>query len=131
VERLRAGAAEQGRPRILEGCIPITSIDEDRALALRKVNVQGLLSSAQKQKFWVRPASGSFSKPEDLEGSLIAGNPQDVVTEVQKYLEVGIDHLVFDLRFRFDDWNRGIELLGKEVIPQLRKLQGEPVSAAP
>ncbi|MGH9356412.1 MAG: LLM class flavin-dependent oxidoreductase, partial [Terriglobia bacterium] len=30
VEKLRADAAAQGKPRILEGCIPITSIDEDR-----------------------------------------------------------------------------------------------------
>lgn len=129
VEKLRAGA--QGKPRILEGCIPITSIDEDRATALRKVNVQGLLASAQKQKFWVTPASGSFSKAEDLEGSLIAGSPQDVVNEVRKYLEVGIDHLVFDLRFRFDDWYRSIELLGKEVLPPLRKLQSHPGSSTP
>ncbi len=131
VDKLRADAAAQGKPRILEGCIPITSIDEDRSSALRKVNVQGLLSSAQKQKFWVTPASGSFSKAEDLEGSLIAGSPQDVVNEVRKYLEVGIDHLVFDLRFRFDDWHRSVELLGKEVLPALRKLQGHSGSSTP
>ncbi|MGH9356411.1 MAG: hypothetical protein ACRD10_09805 [Terriglobia bacterium] len=89
-----------------------------------------MLSSAQKQKFWVTPASGSFSKAEDLEGSLIAGSPQDVVNEVRKYLEVGIDHLVFDLRFRFDDWGRSVELLGKEVLPQLRKLQDHSGSSA-
>ncbi len=122
VEKLRSEAAARGRPRLLEGCIPITSIAQDRETALRKVNVQGLLSGANKQKFWVKPASGSFSKAEDLEGSLIAGSPDDVIREVEKYLEVGIDHLVFDLRFRFDEWDRSIELLGKEVLPRLRKL---------
>jgi alkanesulfonate monooxygenase SsuD/methylene tetrahydromethanopterin reductase-like flavin-dependent oxidoreductase (luciferase family) len=123
VEKLRAGAAAQGRPRLHEGCIPITSIDVDRETALRKVNVQGLLANASKQKFWVKPASGSFSKWEDLEGSFIVGSPDDVVNEVKKYLEVGIDHIVFDLRFRYDEWERSIDLLGKEVLPRVRKLR--------
>jgi alkanesulfonate monooxygenase SsuD/methylene tetrahydromethanopterin reductase-like flavin-dependent oxidoreductase (luciferase family) len=86
------------------------------------VNVQGLLANANKQKFWVKPASGSFSKWEDLEGSFIVGSPDDVVNEVKKYLEVGIDHIVFDLRFRYDEWERSIDLLGKEVLPRVRKL---------
>jgi hypothetical protein len=41
---------------------------------------------------------------------------------VKKYLEVGIDHIVFDLRFRYDEWERSIDLLGKEVLPRVRKL---------
>jgi len=45
------------------------------------------------------------------------------VKEVQKFLEIGIDHIVFDLRFRFDEWDRSIELLGTEVVPRLRKIQ--------
>ncbi len=122
VEKLRSDAAAQGRPRLHEGCIPITTIDDDRKTALQKVNLDGLLANANKQKFWVKPASGSFTKAEDLEGSFIAGSPDDVVHEVEKYLEIGIDHIVFDLRFRFDDWGRSIELLGTEVLPRLRKL---------
>ena len=122
VEKLRAGAAAQGRPRLHEGCIPITSIDDDRETALKKVNIAGLLGNANKQKFWVKPPSGSFEKAEDLEGSFIAGSPDDVVREVGKYLEVGIDHIVFDLRFRYTEWERSIELLGKEVLPRVRKL---------
>lgn len=123
VEKLRREAEARGRPRVLEGCIPITSIDVHRETALRKVNVTGLLNNANKQKFWVKPASGEFTKPEDLEGSFLFGSPDDLVNEVQKYLEVGIDHLVFDFRFRFDEWDRSIELLGREVLPRLRKLQ--------
>ncbi len=122
VERLRSEAQANGKPRLTEGCIPITSIDVDRETALRKVNVQGLLDNANKQKFWVKPDSGSFTKWQDLEGSFIAGGPDDIVREVEKYLEVGIDHLVFDFRFRYDEWDYSIELLGKEVLPRLRKL---------
>lgn len=122
VEKLRAGAVEMGKPRLLEGCIPIVSIDVDREAALRKVNVAGLIKNANEQKFWVKPESGSFTKWEDLDGSFMVGTPDDIVRDVQKYLEVGIDHIVFDLRFRFDEWDRCMDLLGKEVLPKLRKL---------
>jgi alkanesulfonate monooxygenase SsuD/methylene tetrahydromethanopterin reductase-like flavin-dependent oxidoreductase (luciferase family) len=121
VEKLRTDAAAMGKPRFLEGCIPITSIDVDRETALRKVNVQGLLKNANEQKFWVKPESGSFTTWQDLEGSFMVGSPDDVVRDVEKYLEVGIDHIVFDLRFRFDEWDRCMDLLGKEVLPKLRK----------
>jgi alkanesulfonate monooxygenase SsuD/methylene tetrahydromethanopterin reductase-like flavin-dependent oxidoreductase (luciferase family) len=121
VEKLRADATAMGRRRLFEGCIPITSIDVDRESALRKVNVQGLLRNANEQKFWVKPESGSFETWEDLEGSFMVGSPDDVVKDVEKYLEVGIDHIVFDLRFRFDEWDQCMNLIGKEVLPELRK----------
>jgi alkanesulfonate monooxygenase SsuD/methylene tetrahydromethanopterin reductase-like flavin-dependent oxidoreductase (luciferase family) len=122
VAKLRADAPAMGRPRLLEGCIPITSIDTSRKAALDKVNVAGLIKNANEQKFWVKPESGSFTKWEDLEGSFMVGTPDDIVNDVHKYLEIGIDHIVFDLRFRFDEWDYCIELLGKEVLPRLRKL---------
>lgn len=125
VEKLRNDAAAMGRPRLLEGCIPITSIDVDRETALRKVSLKGLLDNANHQKFWVKPESGSFQTWQDLEGSYMVGSPDDIVKEVEKYLEVGIDHIVFDLRFRFDEWDLSMDLLGKEVLPRLRKLSGD------
>jgi alkanesulfonate monooxygenase SsuD/methylene tetrahydromethanopterin reductase-like flavin-dependent oxidoreductase (luciferase family) len=121
VEKLRTDAPAMGKPRLTEGCIPITSIDVDRDTALRKVNVQGLLKNANEQKFWVKPASGSFQTWQDLAGSFMVGSPDDIVKDVEKYLEVGIDHIVFDLRFRFDEWELCMDLLGKEVLPKLRK----------
>jgi alkanesulfonate monooxygenase SsuD/methylene tetrahydromethanopterin reductase-like flavin-dependent oxidoreductase (luciferase family) len=110
-----------GRPRLTEGCIPITSIDDSKEAALRKVSVEGLLKNANEQKFWVKPESGAFKTWQDLEGSFMVGTPDDIVKEVEKYLEVGIDHIVFDLRFRFDEWDLCVDLLGKEVLPRLRK----------
>lgn len=121
VEKLRTEAAAMGRPRLFEGCIPITSIDVDRETALRKVSVEGLLKNANQQKFWVKPQSGSFQTWQDLEGSFMVGSPDDVVRDVEKYLEIGIDHIVFDLRFRFDEWDQCMTLLGKEVLPKVRK----------
>ncbi len=121
VDKLRTEAAALGRPRLLEGCIPITSIDVDRKSALRKVNVEGLLKNANEQKFWVKPPSGSFKTWEDLEGSFMVGSPDDIVRDVERYQEIGVDHIVFDLRFRFDEWEHCVDLLGKEVLPKLRK----------
>ncbi len=121
VEKLRADAIAMGRARLFEGCIPITSIDVDRETALRKVNVQGLLKNANEQKFWVKPESGSFKTWQDLEGSFMVGSPNDIVKDVEKYLEIGIDHIVFDLRFRFDEWDQCMNLIGKEVLPKLHK----------
>lgn len=121
VEKLRSEALASGKPRLIEGCIPITSIDVDLETALRKVDVKGLLDNANKQKFWVKPGSGSFANWQDLEGSFIVGGPDEVVKEVEKYLEVGIDHLIFDLRFRYDEWIYCLEMLGQKVLPRLRK----------
>jgi len=120
VQKLRADAQEMGRARVLEGCIPIVSLDEDRDTALSRVNLAGLLDNANKQKFWVKPPSGTFTDWQELEGSFMAGTPDDIVAEVQKYREAGIDLIVFDFRFRFDEWEKEIDLLGKEVLPRLR-----------
>lgn len=93
----------------------------DLKTALEKVDVEGLLKNANEQKYWVKPESGSFKTWQDLEGSFLVGGPDDIIRDVERYLEIGIDHIVFDLRFRFDEWDRSMELLGKEVLPKLRK----------
>ena len=60
------------------------------------------------------PASHAY-----LEGSLIAGTVDDVVEECERFAAIGTDHLVFDLRFRFDDYYDQMELLG-EAIAKIR-----------
>ncbi|MCU1489483.1 MAG: luciferase [Acidimicrobiaceae bacterium] len=102
------------------GVIPPTSIEETREKALEDVNVPGLLAWANKAKFSVKPPSGTFETVEDLEGQLIVGSPDDAVAECKKFEEAGVDHLVFDFRFKFERWFDQIELLGNEVLPKLR-----------
>jgi ABC-type Fe3+-hydroxamate transport system substrate-binding protein len=84
------------------------------------VNIPGLLAWANKAKFAVKPPSGRFETVEDLSGQLIAGSPADAVEEIRKFADLGIEHLVFDFRFKFDRWFEQIELLGTEVLPRLR-----------
>jgi alkanesulfonate monooxygenase SsuD/methylene tetrahydromethanopterin reductase-like flavin-dependent oxidoreductase (luciferase family) len=101
--------------------IPPTSIAKTHDEAFDGLNIDGLLAWANARgKWWVKPESGIFETAEDLKGSLIAGTPDDVVAEVHEFAEAGVEHLVFDLRLRYDRWFDGIELLGTQVLPQLR-----------
>jgi alkanesulfonate monooxygenase SsuD/methylene tetrahydromethanopterin reductase-like flavin-dependent oxidoreductase (luciferase family) len=126
VDALRAQSEEAGRPMPTPAVIPPTSVEATREEALREVNVDGLLAWANNAKYWVKPESGRFETWEDLEGTLIAGSPDDVVESCLKFEEAGCEHLVFDFRFKFDRFFEQIELLGQEVLPRLRKAR-EPV----
>ncbi|MBI3457583.1 MAG: LLM class flavin-dependent oxidoreductase [Candidatus Rokubacteria bacterium] len=116
IEKLSAAA---GRVRPGIGVIPPTSVGETRSEALAHVNLPGLLAWANKTRFAVRPPSGRFETVADLEGQLVAGSPDEVVAECQKFEALGVDQLVFDLRFRFDSWFEQVEMLGTEVLPRL------------
>jgi alkanesulfonate monooxygenase SsuD/methylene tetrahydromethanopterin reductase-like flavin-dependent oxidoreductase (luciferase family) len=120
VDSIERMAAENGRDRPTIAVIPPTSVDEDRERAIADVNVDGLLDWANKAKYWVKPPSGRFETWEDLEGILIGGSPEDVIAACQKFEAAGNDHLVFDFRFKFDQWFEQIELLGTQVLPVLR-----------
>jgi alkanesulfonate monooxygenase SsuD/methylene tetrahydromethanopterin reductase-like flavin-dependent oxidoreductase (luciferase family) len=121
VDKMRELSRESGRPMPTAAVIPPTSVEATREEALRDVNVDGLLAWANKAKYWVKPPSGRFETWEDLEGTLIAGSPDDVVEECLKFEAAGCEHLVFDFRFKFDRFFEQIELLGSEVLPRLRK----------
>ena len=112
---------KNGREMLPTGAIPITTVAGDREASLSGVNVPGLINEGNRAKpWWVKPPSGNFSKIEDIEGLLLWGTPDDVAAVTRKYEEAGLDHIVYDLRFRFEDWDEQIDLLGREVLPQLR-----------
>jgi alkanesulfonate monooxygenase SsuD/methylene tetrahydromethanopterin reductase-like flavin-dependent oxidoreductase (luciferase family) len=103
----------------MTGALPVTSIGATTAEGLDRVNVPGLLTNANKQRFWVRPESGEFTRAEDLEGSILAGTPDDIVRDIDRYQEIGCDLLIFDLRMRFDDWIDQMTILAEEVLPRV------------
>lgn len=111
---------QNGRPMPTVGVIPPTSVEDTREEALKHVNVPGLLAWANKAKFAVKPPSGTFETVEDLEGQLIVGDPDQVVQEIKKFQQTGVEHVVFDFRFKFDRFFEQIELLGTEVLPKVR-----------
>jgi probable F420-dependent oxidoreductase len=129
VARMRRLAGEAGKPVPTAAAIPITSPGRTREEALSKVNWQGMLKSAVKTD-WVKPESGLWEHPDDLEGALIAGPRDHIIEETNKYIREGLTHLVYDLRFRFDDWYDNIQFLGEEVLPELRRAQA-PAATAP
>lgn len=120
IQTIEELSAEQDKKRPTIAVIPPTSIEASREEALKHVNIPGLLAWANKAKFTVKPPSGSFETVEDLEGQLIAGNPDEAVEECKKFEAAGVEHLVFDFRFKFDKWFEQIELLGTEVLPRLK-----------
>lgn len=120
VEMMRDLSSQQGKPMPTVAVIPPTSIEASREEALVDVNIPGLLDWANKAKFSVKPPRGKFETWEDLEGQLLAGDPDDVVAECRKFEQAGNDHLVFDFRFKFHQWYEQLELLGKEVLPKLQ-----------
>ncbi|HEY1971904.1 MAG TPA: LLM class flavin-dependent oxidoreductase, partial [Pseudonocardia sp.] len=120
VQSMRELSTEVGKPMPTVAVIPPTSVERTRDEALQHVNIPGLLAWANKAKYAVKPPSGRFETVEDLSGQLIVGTPDDAIRELHRFAEVGTEHLVFDLRFKFDRWFDQIELLGKEVISRFR-----------
>lgn len=121
VAQMRKIVDENGRELPTVGVVPPTTIAQSEEEAWAGTSVEGLLKWANDRgKWWVKPESGRFETVEDIEGSLIAGTPDQVIEQTKRFEEVGVEHLVFDTRLSFDRWFDNIELLGKEVIPNLR-----------
>lgn len=121
VETMRTLSAEAGRAVPTVAVIPPTSVERTREEALQHVNIPGLLAWANKAKYAVKPPSGRFETVEDLSGQLIVGTPDDAVAEIERFAAAGVEHIVFDFRFKFDRWFDQIELLGAEVITKVAK----------
>jgi alkanesulfonate monooxygenase SsuD/methylene tetrahydromethanopterin reductase-like flavin-dependent oxidoreductase (luciferase family) len=115
---LRARFADRRADPIV-GMIPLTSVASSTEEALAGVDLPALLEAANRQRFWVRPPSGRFETADDLAGSLLAGSPEEVAGQVRAVTDLGLDLLVFDLRFRFRDWEDQLRLLGEGVLPLL------------
>ena len=110
---------EQGKKQIWTGAVPVTSIDDSFQAACNRMNVPGLIDNANHAKWWVKPEGGKFTTMEELDGSILAGNPDDIIRGVQRYQEIGCDLLIFDFRMRFPDWIEQIKILASEVLPKV------------
>lgn len=121
VAKMQELVAENGRPMPTVGVVPPTTIATTEEEAWAGTSVDGLLKWANERgKWWVKPESGVFETAADIEGSLIAGTPDQVIEQTAKFETVGVEHLVFDLRLSFERWHESIALLGKEVLPALK-----------
>jgi alkanesulfonate monooxygenase SsuD/methylene tetrahydromethanopterin reductase-like flavin-dependent oxidoreductase (luciferase family) len=109
---LRAGAADAGRSMAV-GIVPLLSPGRDRSDALDRVDLGGLLAEARGKPGWDVP----FESSEDLRGALIAGNVDDIVTDLRAFEERGVDELVLDLRQRMDVFEETLAVLARDVLP--------------
>lgn len=57
---------------------------------------------------------------EDLKGYLIWGNGRDLCRFVERFVKLGVTHIVFDMRSSFDRFLENVRILGKDVIPEFR-----------
>lgn len=111
------GLAEEAGKDVSVGVIPVFSVHEDRDKARSVVDVPTLASSSAGSKHWVTPASGEFQTVEDLEGLVVAGNPDDCIKELEKFRQRDIDYVVIDLRLDFNRYIEQLELLAEHVLP--------------
>jgi len=120
VDYLRELCRRANKPMLQTAVMPLTSFGESRETSLRGINVKALSDESQRFTSWVNSPSAIFSPEETARGILLAGTPADIVRETQAYAESGADHIVYDLRLRYADWQEQLKILGTEVLPALR-----------
>lgn len=110
---------QQGK-QLKVGVSSLVKIDQDRDRARQGIDVHAIATASSASHTWVKPASGDFRTVEDLEGLLIVGTPEDVVRQIHKFADRGIEHFIFDVRFQFDRYTEVAQLIAEEVLPHLR-----------
>ena len=131
MNQMRRLTEEAGRALPSVGAIPITSPGSSKESALERVNWREMLGAMSKGGYVELPKSGGWTTADDLEGALIAGPAEEIIAATRRYQSEGLDHIVYDLRFRFADWDECLVQLGEEVLPVLRReeARGAPVAA--
>lgn len=125
VERVRTiekMTSENGRQRPVIGVVPATTVARTREAALDRIAIGPLLDVANRMRFWVKPPSGTFESVDDLPGMLLHGTPDDIVEQCADLRTAGVDHVVFDLRLAFADWDAQVEMLAADVVPRVAAL---------
>lgn len=111
-------AEEAGKPVPTCGVIPFISPARSLEEGINAVPLPAILEMANKR--FLSPPPAGFRTIDELDGALIAGPADRIVSEIRRYEELRVSHVVFDLRFRFDDWRECTEFIAEEVLPELR-----------
>lgn len=102
----------------LVSVLPQTSIANDTDEAAAEFNFAIVKKEALRRK----PIAGDkddFTQ-EDLEGYLIWGEPEEICEHVERFIDLGVDQITFDMRASFDEYEKKLELIGDEVIPEFK-----------
>jgi alkanesulfonate monooxygenase SsuD/methylene tetrahydromethanopterin reductase-like flavin-dependent oxidoreductase (luciferase family) len=111
--------AGDGR-HVTRSIIPLVKVDKNRERARSGLPIEALAGSSEASKDWIAP-EGGFQELDDLRGIVAAGTPSEIIDQVVEIAERGIDHFVFDLRMQHDEFEKTLELIGSEVLPELKK----------
>lgn len=57
--------------------------------------------------------------PRHLSGAVVVGDPDECVAELRKFDEAGFENVILDPRLCMDDFSGSVDLLGREVLPNL------------
>jgi probable F420-dependent oxidoreductase len=120
VERMTRLAEEAGRPVPATGTIPYVSPGRTMEQATAGLHLDALIEETARR--YPPGESGVFETLEDLDGALVAGPPDVLVEEVVKHVESGVQHFVFDMRLRFDRYEEMIDLVARDVLPEVRRV---------
>lgn len=98
--------------------MPQTSVATDSETARAGFNFEKVKQEALHRK----PVAGDKDdfRIEELEGYLIWGEPADICEYIDRFIELGVDQITFDMRAFFDQYEEKLELLADEVLPEYR-----------
>lgn len=118
--RMEQFAEEYDRPLPTMALVPFCSPGKTVEEAMKHFDLPGMIAEMETKKM-------AIPDPKDIatwDGHVMAGPPDVLVSEVRKWQEAGVQHLVFDLRARFADWDEVLAVIGEEVIPALHRGDG-------
>jgi coenzyme F420-dependent glucose-6-phosphate dehydrogenase len=122
------GAQKAGRTvRDLDMMIEVkVSFDHDRDAAMRATQFWGALGLSPEQKHGVEDPvemqrlADELSVEQTAKRFIVSTDPDEHVSQIQRYLDLGFTHLVFHAPG--PDQERFLRLYGQEILPRLRAL---------
>lgn len=110
---------EQGKNAPFDFAVmPQTVVGRSADAALRSVDMNKVKQDALRYK--LVKEEGSEISLESLKGFLIWGTAGDMCRFVERFVELGVGHIVFDMRSSFQLFFDNLRFLGKGVLPQFR-----------
>lgn len=95
------------------GMVPAISVAESTEEAEAKLNIHKLVEEADKY------GDFDYDTKEDIEGYYIAGTPDEAAAQIQRFVDMGLEHVVLDMRHAYDEVEEMMTLIADEVIPQV------------
>ncbi len=114
IERCQELVAAAGKKDFVIGAIPQIAIGNTEAEALAKFDPAKVAEEAAR----LMGEGARVADAEALKGMILWGTPKQICGYVEEFVNLGVNHLVFDLRTSFEDFEPTMRILSKEVISQ-------------